>query len=151
MSKKYRKGIGAMILNQDKKVFVAKRMDFSSGLQMPQGGIDDGETFEKTLYREMKEEIGTDALQIIRGLNYPLFYDFPKELAPKIHKGEYLGQEIYWFLVKFEGHDNDINLETEHKEFNNWQWSDHSDLVCNVVSFKKTMYQTVVDSFRAFF
>ena len=137
-----------MILNKDKKVFVARRMDFSSGLQMPQGGIDNGETLEKTLYREMKEEIGTDAFKIIRHLDYPLLYDFPRDLAPKIHNGEYLGQSIHWFLVKFEGNDDDINIETEHKEFNNWQWSDQKDLVDNVVSFKKTMYQTVVDSFK---
>ena len=148
MFKGYRRGIGAMILNRDKKVFVARRMDFSAGLQMPQGGIDDGETLERTLYREMQEEIGTNAFKIIRDLNYPLFYDFPRDLAPKIHNGEYLGQAIHWFLVEFEGNDDDINIETEHKEFNNWEWSEQKDLVENVVSFKKTMYQTVVDAFR---
>lgn len=148
MFKGYRRGIGAMILNRDKKVFVARRMDFSAGLQMPQGGIDSGETLQNTLYREMKEEIGTDAFQIIRYLDYPLYYDFPSELAPKIHNGQYLGQEINWFLVKFDGSDRDINIETEHKEFADWKWSNYNELVNNVVSFKKTMYQTVVDAFR---
>ena len=87
---KYRPGIGAMILNGENKVFVARRMDIASGLQMPQGGIDIGEDLEVSLYRELEEEIGTANFSILNVLNFPLYYDFPYSLGLKIYKGEYI-------------------------------------------------------------
>ncbi len=148
MNSKYRRGVGAMILNNDKKIFVARRMDFSSGLQMPQGGIEKDEDFETSLYRELKEEIGTDKVNIICRNSYPLYYDFPHYLSEKIYKGEYVGQGIHWFLVKFSGDDDEINIQTEDQEFSEWEWSHHSKLVDNVVGFKKTMYHTLIDIFK---
>ncbi len=143
----YRPGIGAMILNSDNKVFVARRMDIGSGLQMPQGGIDVGEALESSLYRELEEEIGTRKFSIIAKLAYPLYYDFPHDLGLKIYKGEYVGQEIYWFLLRFEGLDSDIDLQSHHQEFSQWSWAEINSIVDNVVAFKKGMYQTVVGSF----
>lgn len=145
---KYRPGIGAMILNGENKVFVARRMDIASGLQMPQGGIDIGEDLEVSLYRELEEEIGTANFSILNVLNFPLYYDFPYSLGLKIYKGEYIGQKIYWFLLKFNGVDSEIDLQKHYQEFSDWQWADIQSLVDNVVDFKKTMYQTVVDQFK---
>lgn len=148
MHTKYRQGVGAMILNPQNQIFVARRMDKASGLQMPQGGTEVNEKLETTLYRELKEEIGTDTFKIVRKLDFPLYYDFPLTLANKLYNGEYLGQSIHWFVVKFEGDDKDIDLETAHREFSDWEWSDHTKLVDNVVAFKKTMYQTLVEAFK---
>ena len=144
---KYRPGIGAMILNSENKVFVARRMDIESGLQMPQGGIDFGENLEMSLYRELEEEIGTGNFSILSRLNFPLYYDFPYYLGLKIYKGEYIGQKIYWFLLRFNGLDSDIDLQKHHQEFSEWEWVNIQSLVDNVVDFKKTMYQTVSQEF----
>lgn len=143
----YRPGIGAMILNSENKVFVARRMDISSGLQMPQGGIDLGEKLEVSLYRELEEEIGTDKFSIISSLKFPLYYDFPHHLGLKIYRGGYLGQKINWFLLRFNGVDSDIDLQKHHQEFSEWQWAEIQSLVDNVVDFKKTMYQIVSQEF----
>jgi putative (di)nucleoside polyphosphate hydrolase len=144
---RYRPGIGAMILNNENKVFVARRMDIASGLQMPQGGIDIGEKFETSLYRELDEEIGTANFSVISKLSFPLYYDFPYNLGLKIYKGAYIGQKIYWFLLRFHGIDSDINLEKHYQEFSEWQWTNVKSLVDNVVDFKKAMYQTVSEQF----
>lgn len=151
MSKKYRHGVGAMILNHDNQVFVAKRMDMASGLQMPQGGLEKNENLSTALYRELEEEIGTKKFKILQQLPFSLYYDFPSYLAHEIYRGEYIGQKIDWFLMKFEGTDADINLNTKHREFAEWRWSDHTNLVNDVVYFKKTMYQIVKASFKSFF
>ena len=149
MNSKYRYGVGAMILNNDKKVFVARRIDYSSGLQMPQGGTEKDEDLEASLYRELQEEIGTTQVNIIQKISHPLYYNFPYYLSEKIYKGHYIGQGIHWFLVHFKGDDKDINLyTTEEQELSDWQWSHHSKLVDNVVGFKKTMYHTVVEIFK---
>jgi len=146
----YRPGVGAMILNNENKVFVARRMDISSGLQMPQGGTDSHERLETSLYRELYEEIGVANFSIINKLAFPLYYDFPYTLGLKIHKGAYVGQKIHWFLLRFDGVDSDINLEMHYQEFSEWQWTDIDSLVDNVVDFKKTMYQTVSEQFMRF-
>ncbi len=146
----YRPGIGAMILNNQNQVFVAKRMDITSGLQMPQGGINLGEDLEVSLYRELEEEIGTSSFLIISKLDFPLYYDFPYKLGLQIYKGEYIGQKIHWFLLKFNGDDSDIDLQKHYQEFSAWQWSNIESLVDNVVDFKKIMYQTVVNQFKKF-
>jgi putative (di)nucleoside polyphosphate hydrolase len=148
MNAKYRYGVGAMILNNDKKIFVARRADYSSGLQMPQGGIEQGEDLETSLYRELKEEIGTNQVNIIQKIRHPLYYNFPYYLSERIYKGQYIGQGIHWFLVHFTGDDKDINLCTEDQELSDWEWLHHSKLVDNVVGFKKTMYYTVLESFK---
>lgn len=150
MTHQYRHGIGAMIINSEQKVFVARRLDMSSGLQMPQGGIEKNEPLESALFRELKEEISTNNFQIIHKLNYELYYDFPLELQKKIYNNEFIGQKINWFLLKFNGNDNEINLQTKHPEFSEWQWLHHIQVVNNVIGFKKTMYHTVINSLQCF-
>jgi putative (di)nucleoside polyphosphate hydrolase len=148
---KYRDGVGAMIVNKHNQVFVAKRVTIASGFQMPQGGLESNEDPEVCLYRELNEEIGTTKFSIIHHLPYFLHYNFPYELHLQIYNGEYIGQRIQWFLLRFEGEDTDINLDNPNQEFSEWFWTDYKVLVENVVGFKKTMYQTVVSEFSNYF
>ncbi len=147
MTNEHRNGIGAMIFNSDKKIFVAKRVNLLSGLQMPQGGIDSGESLEEALYRELEEEIGTTKFVISHVLPFTVSYDFPYDLGMKIYKGEYVGQKLKWFLLRFDGQDSDIVIQTTHPEFAEWQWINIDEIVDNTVFFKKTMYKIVIDYF----
>lgn len=144
---KYRRGVGAMIVNKNNQVFVARRIDTLSGFQMPQGGFETEEDAEVCLYRELKEEVGTTKFSILYRLPYFLYYDFPHALQVKIYRGDYLGQSIQWFLLRFEGEDTDIDLQGPQPEFCDWLWTDYKTLVDNVVAFKKTMYQIVTSEF----
>jgi len=146
MIKGYRPGVGAMI-RKNNKILVAKRLDGSSGMQMPQGGIESDESLQEVLFRELQEEIGTQNCQILSRIRVPLYYDFPSSLVHKIYNGKYQGQGIYWFLLDFLGDDSEINLNTCHREFSSWAWCDKEELVNGVVAFKKTMYKTVLDFF----
>ena len=90
--------------------------------QMPQGGIDPGESPRQAALRELKEEIGTDKAEIVCESQAWLQYDLPVELAGGIWGGRYRGQRQKWFVMRFTGSDADINLATEHPEFVDWQW-----------------------------
>jgi putative (di)nucleoside polyphosphate hydrolase len=147
MIKGYRLGVGAMI-RKNNKILVARRLDGSSGMQMPQGGIESNESLEEVLFRELQEEIGTQNFVILEKIKLPLYYDFPAHLVNRIYNGKYKGQGIYWFLLDFLGEDSDINLNTSHREFSNWAWCEQDQLVDGVVAFKKTMYKTVLDFFN---
>lgn len=145
----YRDCVGAMLFNHDKQVFVAKRIDtVSEAWQMPQGGIDPGESPEATLMRELKEEIGTDKATILRQSRDWLAYDLPPELIGKLWGGRYRGQRQKWFALRFDGEDSDINLETKHPEFLAWQWIKMERLPDIIVPFKRKLYQQLVDEFK---
>jgi putative (di)nucleoside polyphosphate hydrolase len=146
MIKGYRPGVGAMI-RKNNQILVAKRLDGSSGMQMPQGGIESDESLEEVLFRELEEEIGTKNCTILGKIKMPLYYDFPQPLVNKIYNGKYQGQGIFWFLLDFVGHDSEINLNTSHREFLSWDWTRQEHLVDGVVAFKKTMYATVLNCF----
>src|SRR5271163_2927794 len=114
----YRPGVGIMLLNHDNRVFVAKRIDtLSEAWQMPQGGIDDGETPLEAAVRELKEETGTDKATLIKESRDWLTYDLPDHLIPIIWNGKFRGQRQKWFAMRFTGKDSDINIETDHPEF----------------------------------
>lgn len=142
----FRPGIGIMILNAQNQVFVGKRID-SRGWQMPQGGIDLGETPSSAALREMKEEIGSGKGEIIAETKKWYSYNLPDALIPKLWNGQYCGQKQKWFLVKYTGTDSEINLLTDIPEFEEWKWVDIADLTRIVVPFKRKLYSRVIAEF----
>lgn len=149
--KDYRPCVGVMLINQDKKVLVGQRIDNpADAWQMPQGGVDDGEDFEKAIYRELMEEIGTDKAAIITQLDDWLYYDLPPELKGKLWGGKFIGQRQRWFLMQFTGKDADINIQTAHPEFKAWKWVDPSMLDQLIVPFKREVYKKVLSKFNKF-
>ena len=147
----YRPCAGICLINKDKKIFVGQRIDSQTDAwQMPQGGIDDGETPDKAAMRELLEEIGTDKATIITGLDFPLHYDLPKKLADTMWDGQFRGQKQYWFLLQFTGDDTDINLNTAHPEFKAFKWVDAHDLPALAIDFKKDIYLAIVIAFSSY-
>lgn len=145
----YRDAVGIMLLNADGLVFVAKRIDMiSEAWQMPQGGMDDGETPEQTAWREMQEELGTDKGKIIAQSKHWYTYDLPTELVPKIWGGKFRGQRQKWFLMRFLGQDSDINIQTKEPEFSQWKWVEAEQLCSLIVPFKRELYARVIEEFR---
>ena len=144
----YRPGVGMMIVNHQNMVFVGKRIDTKiEAWQMPQGGIDVGETPSKAAIREMHEEIGSDKGYILAESRYWYSYDLPKFLIPKLWNGSFRGQKQKWFLIRFEGRDKDINLLTPSPEFCEWRWVSIEELPSIIIPFKRKLYQAVVEEF----
>ena len=150
MTLPYRPAAAVMLLNSDNQVFVARRIDSSlEAWQMPQGGLDPGEDAQAGALRELEEEtgIGAHLVQIIARASRDLLYDLPPELHGRMWGGRYGGQTQAWFLARFLGTDADVNLETEHPEFNAWQWVDPWRLPDLIVPFKKKLYEDVLAEF----
>lgn len=144
----YRLGVGMMLFNAQGDVFVAKRIDMTSeAWQMPQGGIDEGEDPRQAALRELEEEIGTSKASILRESREWFTYDLPEELIPKIWGGKYRGQRQKWFAMRFTGNDGDINIQTSHPEFSQWQWVERKQLPSLIVPFKRELYARLVDEF----
>jgi putative (di)nucleoside polyphosphate hydrolase len=144
----YRPGVGIMLINREDKVFVAQRIDMpSDAWQMPQGGIDEGETPEAAARREMLEETGTDKAELIAEHPQWLSYELPVELVPLIWGGRYRGQTQKWFAFRFTGEDGDIDIETETPEFSAWQWVEMDRVPDLIVPFKRQLYGRLVAAF----
>jgi len=147
----YRNGVGIMLLNPENKVFVGKRITPSSkAWQMPQGGINEGETPDEAAFRELEEEIGTNNAKILAISQTWHSYDFPPYLINKVWGGNYRGQRQKWFLMRFSGQDTDINVATEQPEFNEWQWIEIKELPILAISFKQKTYQALIEEFNSF-
>jgi putative (di)nucleoside polyphosphate hydrolase len=148
----YRPCVGVLLLNSAGKVFVGRRIDTAKEAdniwQMPQGGIDKGESPQKAVLRELHEEIGTDKAEIVAESRQWLYYDLPDHLVGKVWKGRYRGQKQRWFALRFLGEDSDIDLATEHPEFDAWQWVELEDVPGLVIPFKRDTYRAVVSEFR---
>lgn len=146
----YRPGVGAVLMNDDGRVFAAKRIDTpGEAWQMPQGGIDDDEGPEEAVLRELEEETGTRQAEIIDRLDDWLTYDLPSDLLDTLWDGRYRGQKQMWFLLRFTGQDSDIDINAhDHPEFSEWKWVDMDVLPDLIVPFKKTMYKEIVARFR---
>ena len=136
-----RNGVGIIVLNNDNKILVAKRIDNSKNFwQMPQGGVDDGEDFLSAAYRELEEETSIKNVELVKELDGMLTYELPTHLLGKIWKGKYRGQKQKWFIMRFLGNDDDINLKTDKPEFLDWKWIDLNMITEVVVDFKKHVY-----------
>jgi putative (di)nucleoside polyphosphate hydrolase len=140
----YRSGVGIVVLNKENKVFVARRIDNPKNFwQMPQGGVDKNENFLNAALRELEEETSIKSVELIKELDGLITYDLPDHLLGIIWKGRYKGQTQKWFLMRFVGSDNEINIKTKHPEFLEWKWVDLKEITELVVSFKLELYKEV--------
>ena len=153
MIKKYRRCAGMMIMNDQKKILVGKRLDHPSGYwQMPQGGIDENENPEEAVWREMMEEIGTNNAELIKSSSQWINYEIPKDTLETLPWGKkYIGQTQKWFIFKFKGKNSDINVGTENPEFSEWKWAKLESLINNIVPFKRKVYSLVLKEFMDVF
>lgn len=148
----YRPAAGVMLLNREGKVFVAQRRDSTlEAWQMPQGGLDAGEDAQAGALRELEEETGIPhgKVEIVARCPVELTYDLPDDLVGKMWKGKWRGQRQTWFLLRFTGEDEDVNLETAEPEFRAWKWADPAELPALIVPFKKKLYEDVLKAFSA--
>jgi putative (di)nucleoside polyphosphate hydrolase len=147
----YRRGVGVMLLNRDRKVWVGARIDNrADAWQMPQGGIDEGEDDPwLTALRELEEETGIVPHLVERVGHCPerLRYRLPDELVGVIWKEPWVGQDQDWFLCRFLGRDSDVNIATEHPEFRGWKWIEPAELPDLIVPFKRDLYRRLLREF----
>src|SRR5271166_849759 len=147
----YRPGVGIMLLSCENLVFVGRRIHMPPGLalwQMPQGGIDAGETPRQAVWRELKEEIGTDRAEILAESRVWFHHDVPDEISQGMMGGRYRGNRQKWFAMRFTGADTNINLATEYPEFDAWEWVKPDRLPDLIVPFMRQLYVDVLAEFH---
>ena len=147
----YRPAAGIMLINREGKVWVGQRLDSTlEAWQMPQGGLDKGEDPLEGALRELEEETGIPRrlVEIVAKAPQELTYDLPEELVGVVWKQKWRGQRQTWFLARFLGQDDDVNLQTGEPEFRAWRWSDVDELPRLIVPFKKKLYEDVIAAFR---
>ena len=139
-----RTGVGIVLLNGENKIFVARRIDNPKNFwQMPQGGVDKNENLLNAAYRELKEETSIENVKLIKELDGFMTYELPSNLIGIIWKGRYRGQKLKWFVMKFLGNDNEININTKKPEFLDWKWIELNKITEVVVKFKLEVYKKV--------
>ena len=139
-----RSGVGIVVLNNENKVFVAKRIDNPKNFwQMPQGGIDENENYYEAALRELKEETSIISVKFIKEIKEKLTYLLPEQLIGIIWKGKFKGQKQKWFIMRFIGHDSEININTKNPEFLDWKWIDPEDLTKIAINFKLNVYKNL--------
>ena len=144
-----RTGVGIILLNNKNKIFVGKRKDNPGDKwQMPQGGVDNGEDFHAAMRRELHEETSIKNNKIIKEINQLYEYELPKDLIGIIWKGKFRGQKQKWFIAKFLGNENEINLNTKQPEFVEWKWIDAERLPEVIVDFKKKLYLSLLKEIK---
>ena len=144
-----RSGVGIIVLNKNNKVFVAKRIDNPKNFwQMPQGGVNEGEGFLAAAYRELEEETSIKSVELIKELDGTITYELPNHLLGVIWKGKYRGQKQKWFLMRFLGNDEDINLKTNNPEFLEWKWINLDMITEVVVNFKLNVYKELKEKIK---
>ena len=146
-----RNGVGVIVLNNENKVFVGKRKDNPvDRWQMPQGGVDIGESYLSAMKRELYEETSIKSIEILKEINGFFEYELPKNLVGIIWKGRFRGQKQKWFIVRFLGKDSEINLETKYPEFIDWKWIEPKLLPEVIVNFKKNLYLNLLKEINLF-
>ena len=156
MKDKYKKlplrsGVGIIVLNNENKVFVAKRIDNPKNYwQMPQGGINKGEDFYTAALRELKEETSIISVKLVKEIEGSFTYILPDHLIGIIWKGRFKGQKQKWFVMRFIGVETEINIKTKHPEFLDWKWIDLEDLTKIAVPFKLEVYKKITPEIKKF-
>ena len=147
-----RVGVGAIVINKENKIFVGKRRDHPNNnkWQMPQGGVNDGEDFVSAMKRELEEETSIKSIKILKEIDEWTEYELPDYLLGKIWKGKYRGQKQKWFVLKFMGTDDEINLKTIHPEFIEWKWVKPESLPKIIVDFKRKIYESLLLEIKPF-
>ena len=139
-----RDGVGVVVLNKENKVFIAKRIDNPKNYwQMPQGGVDTGENFYNAALRELEEETSIKNVSLVKEIQGFITYILPRHLIGIIWKGKYKGQKQKWYVVKFNGKDSEININTKRPEFLEWRWTSLENITNTVVDFKLDMYKKI--------
>ena len=150
----YRSGVGIVLINKEKQIFVGKRIDNNSDAwQMPQGGIDENEDEDLAMFRELKEETGisSENARVVDKSRGYFYYNLPYKLQKKFWGGKYLGQKQRWYLVEFLGDESAININTFEPEFSEWKWIDKVDVMSRIVSFKRKLYEDIISEFARYF
>ena len=146
-----RNGVGVIVLNNENKVFVGKRKDNPvNKWQMPQGGVETGESYLSAMKRELYEETSIKSIKILKEIDGFFEYELPKNLVGIIWKGKFRGQKQKWFIAKFTGNENEINLQTKNPEFIEWKWIIPDELPRTIVDFKKKMYVELLEILKDF-
>ena len=144
-------GVGITVLNSKNEVFVGKRKDNPfNNWQMPQGGVDLDEPLLIAMKRELKEETSIKNIEVLKEFDQWFEYELPENLIGKIWKGKYRGQKQKWFIVRFIGPENEININTKNPEFIEWKWINMFLLPDLIVSFKKNIYKKVLDELKKY-
>ena len=144
-----RNGVGIIVLNEENKVFVARRIDNPKNFwQMPQGGVNEGENYFNAALRELEEETGIKEIELISEIDEMMTYELPEHLLGIIWKGKYKGQKQKWFLMRYLGNDDDINIKTNNPEFLDWKWIDLDMITEVVVDFKLHIYKELKEKIK---
>ena len=144
-----RTGVGIVVLNKKNQVFLAKRIDNPKNFwQMPQGGVDNGEEFYEAAIRELEEETSIKTVSLIKEIDDLTTYLLPNHLVGIIWKGRYKGQKQKWFVVRFDGDEKEININTKHPEFLDWKWVNIENLTDKIVEFKIHVYKKIQEELK---
>ena len=144
-----RTGVGIVLLNKENQIFLAKRIDNPNNFwQMPQGGVNDGESYINAAKRELEEETSIKSIEIIKKLDGWFSYNLPENLIGKIWEGKYVGQKQKWFVIKFLGDEKEINIKTKHPEFFEWRWEEIDKITDLVIDFKLGMYKEIKEKVK---
>ena len=146
----YRPCVGVVLTDGEGRIFTGERVDTPGAWQMPQGGIDDGETPEAAAFRELEEETGVTPQSAWLVAEHPdwVIYDLPDHLVGKLWKGRFRGQKQKWFLLEFVADEDEIDIFKHNREFARWRWSTPDEVLRDIVPFKRTVYDQVIGAFR---
>jgi putative (di)nucleoside polyphosphate hydrolase len=145
----YRAGVGLILIGPQRRIFVGRRTGAGAGWwQMPQGGVDSGESPRQAAWRELREEVGTDRAILLAESDRWHIYEVPVELRPPFWQGRWRGQAQRWFAFRFTGSDQDIDLDADAPEFDDWRWAGVDEVLDAVVDFKRPVYEAVLAEFR---
>jgi putative (di)nucleoside polyphosphate hydrolase len=146
-----RNGVGIVVLNNENKIFVGRRKDNPiDKWQMPQGGVEKNEDYLSAMKRELFEETSIRSIKVLKKLDKCLEYELPINLLGIIWKGEFRGQKQKWFITRFTGNENEININTEHPEFIEWKWIEMDKIPNIIVDFKKNVYKKILVELKKF-